>query len=294
VKRIAAACLLGLALLALVVTTGSAPNAPTPTITPTSSHTLTFTPSATATYTPTATPTLTETPTTTFTPSITPTPTATATASNTPTPTATATPETGASFSISNFRYSADGREALMNVNVDNHSLTPAIASGNWYPTPNPDGGIQWVTLLKAEHLEVPVPITWENDHGRAPLWEFRVTTGDDLTFSAYAGCEYHEEIFEWGIEPTADGGFYWEVRLPDGWFRCGRDGQRLEKPENDLLPGQHATVPLHIWLVHPRNPERLPHRRIAKLEFIPYAPNGNSFGVQYTMYFDADGLPIQ
>jgi hypothetical protein len=136
---------------------------------------------------------------------------------------------------VHDLHYSADGRQAHMLVTVTNHGLQPALASGNWYPIRNPDGGKQWVTLLKAAHREVPVPMVWDPDHGLAPLWEFRVTTSDGLVFPAYPGCEYHETITGRGFEPTAEGGFLWESVLKDGWFRCGRDYDGSPKPAEDF-----------------------------------------------------------
>lgn len=188
----------------------------------------------------------------------------------------------GAAFAIDGFHYSADGRRAHMQVVVNNYTLQPAIASGNWYPVRNPDGGRQWVTLLKAEHREVPVPMVWDPTHGVAPLWEIRVTTHDGLVFPAYPGCEYHDTIVGQGFEPTAEGGFSWTQTLEGGWFRCGRDYSGEPKPDHDLLPGQSAQVPLNIWLVHPDIPaDQAPRRRIVRLDFIPHAPDGTSFGVQ-------------
>ncbi len=204
-------------------------------------------------------------------------------AAPTPAPTpAPAQPTQGATFAISGLSYSTDGRQAHMTVTVTNHSLTPALASGNWYPTGNPDGGRQWVTLIKAEHQTVPVPLVWDPVHGRAPLWEFRITTDDGLTFSAFAGCVYHDTIVGEGFEPTAEGGFYWTHTLEGGWFRCGRDYDGAPKPPVDLLPGQSASVPLEVWLVHPDVPAgQAPQRHIVKIDFVPYAPDGSAFGVQ-------------
>ncbi|MBN1287559.1 MAG: SH3 domain-containing protein [Anaerolineae bacterium] len=182
-----------------------------------------------------------------------------------------------ASFTVTDFHYAEDGRVARMWVNVTNHSLTPALASGNWFPTPNPDGGRQWVTLLKAVYLTdgIPVPIT-----GDAPLWEFVITTDDGLSFSAYAGCEYHERIVTEGFEPTAEGGFTWVQTLEGGWFSCGGDwGAGNIKPDHDLLPGQSASVPLNVWLVDPRA-EGAGKREIVRIDFIPHAPDGTPFGV--------------
>ncbi|MBN1287051.1 MAG: LysM peptidoglycan-binding domain-containing protein [Anaerolineae bacterium] len=188
----------------------------------------------------------------------------------------------GATFTVSDLYYSADGRQAHMLITVTNHSLQPAVASGNWYPILNPDGGRQWVTLLKADHRETPVPMTWDPTHGQAPLWEIRVTTDDGLVFPAYPGCEYYDTIVGQGFEPTAQGGFNWTQVLEGGWFRCGRDYSGAPKPDYDLLPGQSAQVPLSVWLVHPNLPaDQAPRRRIVRLDFIPYAPDGTSFGVQ-------------
>jgi LysM repeat protein len=196
-----------------------------------------------------------------------------------------AAPVSGATFAVSDFYYSDDGRQAHMTVTVTNHSLS-TVASGNWYPVLNPDGGRQWVTLLKADLGNVPVPMIWDPDHGVAPLWEFRVTTDDGLVFSAYAGCEYHDTIVGEGFEPTAQGGFHWTATLAGGWFRCGRDYDGSPKPAADLLPGQSASVPLHVWLVNPSTPaDQTPRRHIVKLDFIPRAPDGTSFGVQDTVF---------
>jgi hypothetical protein len=186
-----------------------------------------------------------------------------------------------ATFTISDFHYTADGSMAQMWVNVTNHSMTPALASGNWYPTLNPDGGQQWVTLLKSGFLDgsnIPYPYA-----GDAPLWEFRVFTDDGLVFSAYAGCEYYNTIVGQGFEPTATGGFTWEQVLEGGWWSCGGDwGAGNVKPDHDLLPGESASVPLNIWLTNPHMAPGDPNfqtRRITRLDFIPKLPDNTSFG---------------
>ncbi|MBN1286326.1 MAG: DUF4397 domain-containing protein [Anaerolineae bacterium] len=189
-----------------------------------------------------------------------------------------------ASFTVTDLHYGEGGRLAQMWVNVANHSMTPALASGNWYPTPNPDGGKQWVTLLKAGFMDgsgVPFPYV-----GDAPLWEFVVTTNDGLVFSAYAGCEYYNEVVTLGFEPTAEGGFTWEQVLEGGWFSCGGDwGAGNIKPDHDLLPGETASVPLNIWVTSPHTaPEVAPERRIIRLDFIPRTPDGQTYGVLYSV----------
>jgi hypothetical protein len=189
-----------------------------------------------------------------------------------------------ATFTITDFNYDTNNRAARMWVNVTNNSMTPALASGNWYPTPNPDGGKQWVTLLKAGFLEpsgIPYPYS-----GDAPLWEFRVYTSDGLVFSAFAGCEYYNTIVGRGFEPTAEGGFTWEQVLEGGWFSCGGDwGAGNLKPAEDLAPGETASVPLNIWLTNPHlrvDDPTLPNppRYIERLEFIPRTPDGQIYGV--------------
>ncbi len=186
----------------------------------------------------------------------------------------------GATFTVSDLHYSEDGRQAFMMVNVTNLSLQPALASGNWYPERNPDGGLRWVTLFKSsEGEDVLVPII----DGNAPLWEFIVTLDTGRQFRAYAGCEYYNEIVGVGFEPTAQGGFTWTQILEGGWFRCGRDYDGSPKPPNDLLPGESYSVPLNVWLVNPHvyiEPGTY-IGRIVRLDFIPKAPDGTSFGVQ-------------
>ena len=183
---------------------------------------------------------------------------------------------TGASFSITDLHYVENGRMARMWVNVTNHGLRPALSSGNWYPQRNPDGGRQWVTMLKAGFLSdgTPYPLA-----GNAPLWQLVMTLDDGTVFSAYAGCEYYETYVGKGFEPTADGGFAWEKVMEGGWFLCGGDwGAGNVKPENDLLPGDSASVPLNVWLLDPNAVSGA--RRIVRVDFIPHAPDGTSFGV--------------
>lgn len=185
----------------------------------------------------------------------------------------------GATFTVSDLHYSADGRQAFMIVNVTNLSLRPALASGNWYPQLNPDGGRRWVTLFKSTEGDIPVPMIDNN----APLWEFIVTLDNGRVFRAYAGCEYFEEIVGEGFEPTAQGGFTWTQTLAGGWWRCGYDYNGAPKPPNDLLPGESYSVPLNFWLVDPRAPFEPGQNfgRIVRLDFVPKAPDGTSFGVQ-------------
>ncbi|MCZ7547360.1 MAG: hypothetical protein M5R40_29285 [Anaerolineae bacterium] len=159
----------------------------------------------------------------------------------------------GASFTVQDLRYSEDGRQAFMMIHVTNQGLQPALASGNWYPERNADGGLRWVTLLKSNEGDPPAPMI----DGNAPLWEFVITLDTGRQFRAYAGCEYNEEIVGTGFEPTAQGGFEWTQTLTGGWFRCGRDYDGSPKPPNDLLPGESFAVPLNIWLIDPRAPVR-------------------------------------
>jgi hypothetical protein len=178
----------------------------------------------------------------------------------------------GASFVVSDFFYSEDGYQATMRVTVTNHSLEPAVSSGNWWQYPDADGTYAFVTHLSAQHDVIPVPVVEHQDRGTAPLWEFRVLTTDGLELTAYAGCEYHNE--------PAHG-------YDDGWFDCGDDGTGWPKTPADLRPGRtSASVPLTVWLNHPRlAPGDIFQRGILRIDFIPHAPNGTSFGAQDTYF---------
>jgi LysM repeat protein len=169
--------------------------------------------------------------------------------------------------------YGGDGRAAEVPITVSNQSLTPAVAGGRYYIATNLDGNRRWITLLRAAHQEVPVPILAEP----TPLWHAVVTLTDGMTFDAYAGCVYEETIYAEGDEPNAPGGsFHWTATLEDGWFDCGNSYQ--VKPE-DLAPGQSATVPLTVYIMHPRESGPAA-RRIQRIELELFRSDGVSLGI--------------
>jgi LysM repeat protein len=183
-----------------------------------------------------------------------------------------ASPE-GIAVQIGNPIYAGDRRVAEVPITVSNQSLTPAVAGGRYYIVTNPDGNRRWITLLRAAHQEVPVPILAEP----TPLWHAVVTLTDGTTFDAYAGCIYQEQILAEGYEPSALGGpLHWSVRLEDGWFDCGNAYQ--VKPE-DLAPGQSATVPLTVYIMSPRDSGPLT-RSIRRIELELWRSDGVSLGV--------------
>jgi len=183
-----------------------------------------------------------------------------------------ASPE-GITVQIGEPIYAGDRRVAEVPITVSNQSLTPAVAGGRYYIVTNPDGNRRWITLLRAAHQEAPAPILAEP----TPLWHAVVTLTDGATFDAYAGCIYQEQILAEGYEPSALGGpFHWSVTLEDGWFDCGNAYQ--VKPE-DLAPGQSATVPLTVYIMHPRDSGPVT-RGIQRIELELWRSDGVSLGV--------------
>lgn len=172
--------------------------------------------------------------------------------------------------------YSGDGRMAEVMITVTNNSVQPAVAGGRWYIERDPlDGGLQWITLIGAVHETIPYPqITTET------LWHATVYTDDGMIFPAYAGCRYVETVFAEGDESDhiTDEWFHWTMTLYGGWFDCGNAYQ--VKPE-DLAPGESATVPLTIYLVHPRDWGRIwfGDRRITRIDLELFDSNGHSLG---------------
>jgi hypothetical protein len=208
-------------------------------------------PSATPTDTPTDTPTPSDTPTPTPTPTDTPVPfVPTALPTNTPTPTDTPTPELGeVSVTIDDPTYLADGRWAEVMVTLRNISVESGVATGFTYLQPNPGGGTQYVTLFSVDHQEVPQAKIQDG----APLWRGTVQFSDGKTFWFPAGCFYVETVDASGWEPIGgDEGFNWNVHWTGGFFDCGNSTNKI--PHYPLImPGQQATIPIYVYLQHPR-----------------------------------------
>lgn len=185
---------------------------------------------------------------------------------------------------IGEIRYAGDRRVAEVDITVTNYGVQPALAGGRFYPysedRPEEDGPY-WVTLLGAIHDVIPYP-----DPGDAPLWQAIVHTDDGLEFSALVGCIYYEEIHAEGDEPiNREKGewFHWEATLEGGWFDCGNAYQ--VKPE-DLLPGDTASAPLTIYLMHPRLWQEEPFgwRNVTQIDIVKvFDTLGNSISVLAT-----------
>lgn len=207
----------------------------------------------------------------------------------TPTPTIlppTPTPEIPPAASLMTVEFGSpvyyeDGRMAVVFITVWNQGVTPAIEGGQHYFTPNPDGGLQWVTLIGVLHDELPVALVDE-----APLWRANVTFTDGETWPFYAGCIYMEELHHKGWEPTGPNtGFEWEVHHKGGIFDCG-NAYRV-KPE-DIPPGGVGSVPLTVYLQHPRQWESdpPPDRRIQQITLGLWRSDGVWLGDVATVGF--------
>jgi LysM repeat protein len=182
--------------------------------------------------------------------------------------------EGGVQVAFGGLQYMEGGRWAEVPVTVTNLGA-PTIAGGLWYTVPNPDGGRQWVTLMRAVHDTIPYPAL--SSDRREPLWHATVYTSDGLVFPAYVGCRYIETVFAENIEPTAEGGFYWSQTLTGGWFDCG-NVYRV-KPDN-IPVGGSASAPLTIYLQHPREfSAPPPTRQVVRIDLEVFDTDGNSLG---------------
>jgi len=145
--------------------------------------------------------------------------------------------------------YLAEGRWAEVMATVRNVSVPTGIATGYTYLAPNPDGGTQYVTAFGVDHQEVPQA---KIDDG-APLWRGHVQFSDGATYWFPAGCFYIETIDAEGWEPIGGPeGFTWQVHWTGGFFDCGNSTHKIP-PQPLLMPGQEATIPLYVYLQHPR-----------------------------------------
>lgn len=170
--------------------------------------------------------------------------------------------------------YQNQGRSAVVNITVTNNAVLPAIEGGRQYFQLNPDGGMQNVTLLGVDHLEVPIAGILS-----APVWQATVTTSDGNVWVFPVGCFYREEIRHTGYEPTGPNtGFTWDVLWTGGFYDCGNEGWRLPA---DFAPGSTATVPLTVYLQHPRQWESAfpPVRTIARIDLALWRSDGTWLG---------------
>lgn len=161
--------------------------------------------------------------------------------------------------------YLADGRWAEIFVTVENVSVEPGIPTGYTYLENNEGGGWHLVSLYRADHRDVP-QVKGDN----APLWWATVRFTDNTEWRFPTGCLYIEVLHAEGWEPIYDSedGYNWEVHEGGGWFDCGNSHDKI--PDQQFLaPGEAATVPLYVYLQHPREwlDEAPPNRQIARIE---------------------------
>ncbi len=161
--------------------------------------------------------------------------------------------------------YLADGRWAEVLVTVANISVEPGIPTGYTYLQNNEGGGWRLVSLFRAAHFDVP-----QVKGDDAPLWWATVRFTDASEWQFPVGCLYIEVLHAEGWEPIYDSedGYNWEVHEAGGWFDCGNSHDKI--PDQQFLaPGEAATVPLYIYLQHPRDwlDEGPPNRRIARID---------------------------
>lgn len=171
--------------------------------------------------------------------------------------------------------YLADGRWAEVYVTVTNHSVEPHVQTGYYYVERNPDGGIQYVTLLSVIHNQVPTAII-----GTAPLWLGHVRFSDGSRWTFPAGCFYVETVTADGWEPTGpDTGFSWHVEWTGGFFDCGNSTHKIVPP---IGPGQAATIPIYIYIQHPRLwlTDPPPGRSISQIDLEVFDAYGYSLGI--------------
>jgi LysM repeat protein len=177
--------------------------------------------------------------------------------------------------------YAGDGRMAEVVIHVTNNSVEPAVASGRFHINRDPiDGGLRWVTLIGAVQDTIPYPEVHDE-----PLWHATVYTDDGLEFPAYAGCIYREGVWAEGDEPLDRRlgiWFHWTMELEGGWFDCGNEYRVL--PE-DIEPGESASTPLEIYLVHPRdwNTVMFGTRTITRIDLELFDTDGHSLGIVHS-----------
>ncbi|MGF1504622.1 MAG: LysM peptidoglycan-binding domain-containing protein [Anaerolineae bacterium] len=140
------------------------------------------------------------------------------------------------------------GAQVRIEVTVRNISLEQGIASGWYYFGENDAGGQQWVSLLGVKHEDVPVAKI-----DTAPLWQAKTTMSDGEVWTFPVGCVYMDVLHYEGFEPTGPNGegYHWTVHDESGFYDCGNGYQ--VKREEDLYPGDEWTMPLIIYLSHPK-----------------------------------------
>jgi hypothetical protein len=172
---------------------------------------------------------------------------------NTQPPADTATPTTEPLGEVEGIigepEYLAGGRWAEVMVTLRNISVESGIQTGYEYTTRNPGGGTQYVTAFGVYHDIVPQPLL----DADAPLWRATVLFSDGNTYLFPAGCFYVETIEAEGWEPVGPAeGFSWHVFWTGGFFDCGNSTHKIPTFRS-FFPGQEVTIPLYVYLQHPR-----------------------------------------
>jgi hypothetical protein len=175
--------------------------------------------------------------------------------------------------------YLNGGRWAEVMVTVTNVSVASGVSTGYTYVHPNPDGGTQYVTIFSAIHDEVPLA-SLDAD---APLWIGWVRFTDGEHFYFPAGCLYVETVEAEGWEPIGpEDGFKWEVHWTGGFYDCGNSTHKIPA-QPKLMPGQSATIPIYVYIQHPRLWEDKawgpPARRISYIALEVRDGQGRSLG---------------
>jgi len=151
--------------------------------------------------------------------------------------------------------YLAEGRWAEVFVTIKNISVEPGIATGYTYLQNNEGGGWRLVSLFRVNHYDVP-----QAKRDDAPLWiaDVDLTNGDSWEFAV--GCLYIEVLHAEGWEPIydSDDGYSWTVHEEGGWFDCGNSHDKIPAVQF-IAPGESATIPLYIYIQHPREWEDEP-----------------------------------
>jgi hypothetical protein len=180
------------------------------------------------------------------------------------------------SAAIADPLYLADGRWAEVYITVTNLSVSPFLRTGYDYVQPNPDGAHQRVTLLIADQQEVPQPIL-----GGEALWLGHTRFSDGTWWTFPVGCLYIEDVFAEGME----GDFHWEAHYTGGFFDCGNSTDKIVPP---IAPGETATMPLYVYLQHPRLwlTDPPPTRSISQIDLEVFDANGSSLGIVASRHF--------
>jgi LysM repeat protein len=165
--------------------------------------------------------------------------------------------------------YQHESRWVDLLVRVYNNGIYPAIASGRYFAGRNPDGTLRPVSWFPTSLTHIPYPLRG----GGALMWEFHVTTNDGLIFPAFANCVF--------VDDSAGDGSNREA------FNCSGHPYG-QAPGSDIRPGTSGAAWLRVYLEDPHSQVvHNPSRRVARLDFYPYLPDGTPLGLQDSVYLN-------